>query len=288
MVVGNVSQPAVRPPQHSNEIKVSFPQEHVMLLTFNRPKSLNAVTPTMTEDIKRVMDWFDEEPSLWVVIITGEGRAFCAGADLIEWNKRQAGGGAEEDQKRLTRDVDGFASISRRYSSSKPMIAAVNGGAYGGGVEIILNCDLVIASEEATLALPEVKRGVVAVQGGMPRLARIAGHQLASEMLLLGKAITATDAATRFGFINKVVPKGEVLHTALAWAAEITQNSPDAVQSTKRALLLANRYGSVEDAVIAHVNSKESKRAFTSENIQEGLRAFTEKRTPAWKNPAKL
>ncbi|KAI0673640.1 enoyl-CoA hydratase/carnithine racemase [Trametes maxima] len=278
----------LRPPAHSDEIKVAFPQEHVLLLTFNRPKSLNAVTPTMTDDVKAVLDWFDSEPSLWIVIITGEGRAFCAGADLIEWNKRQAGGGAEEDQQRIIRDVDGFASISRRYGSSKPMIAAVNGGAYGGGVEMILNCDLVIASEEAMLALPEVKRGVVAVQGGMPRLARIAGHQLASEMLLLGKPISAKDAATRFGFVNKVVPKAEVLSTALAWAAEIAQNSPDAVQSTKRALLLANRHGSVEDTVVAHVSSKESKRAFTSENILEGLKAFTEKRKPSWKNPAKL
>ncbi|KAI0652368.1 enoyl-CoA hydratase/carnithine racemase [Trametes meyenii] len=281
-------QSGLQPPAHSDEIKVAFPQEHVLLLTFNRPKSLNAVTPTMTDDIKAVLDWFDEEPSLWIVVITGEGRAFCAGADLIEWNKRQAGGGAEEDQQRIIRDVDGFASISRRYGSSKPMIAAVNGGAYGGGVEMILNCDLVIASEEAMLALPEVKRGVVAVQGGMPRLARIAGHQLASEMLLLGKPISAKDAATRFGFVNKVVPKTEVLPTALAWAAEIAQNSPDAVQSTKRALLLANRHGSVEDTVVAHIGAKESKRAFTSENILEGLKAFTEKRKPSWKNPAKL
>ncbi|OBZ79177.1 putative enoyl-CoA hydratase, mitochondrial [Grifola frondosa] len=276
------------PPAHTDQIKVSFPQEHVMLLTFNRPKSLNAMTPIMAQDIKSVLDWFDDEPSLWVVIVTGEGRAFCAGADLIEWNKRQAGGGASKDQGDLKKHTDGFGSISRRYSSSKPMIAAVNGGAFGGGMETILNCDLVIASEDAKLALPEVKRGVVAIQGGMPRLARIAGHQLASEMLLLGKTISATEAASRFGFVNKVVPKSEVLPTALAWAAEINQNSPDSVQSTKRALLLANRLGSVEDTVIAHVDSEESKRAFASANIQEGLKAFAEKRKPIWKNPAKL
>ncbi|KAI0639915.1 enoyl-CoA hydratase/carnithine racemase [Trametes polyzona] len=276
-------------PSHSDEIKVSFPREHILLLTFNRPKSLNAVTPTMTEDVKRVMDWFDNEPSLWVAIVTGEGRAFCAGADLVAWNKLKASGPSKEsDQDRIINHPDGFASLSRRYSTSKPIIAAVNGGAYGGGVEVLLNCDLVIASEDAKFALPEVKRGVVAVQGGMPRLSRTAGHQRASEMLLLGRTITAQDAATRFGFVNKVVPKSEVLPTAFAWAAEIMENSPDAVQSTKRALLIATRSGSVEEAVIAHVKTKESDRAFTSENIKEGLRAFTEKRKPSWRNPAKL
>ncbi|RDX51920.1 enoyl-CoA hydratase/carnithine racemase [Lentinus brumalis] len=289
-----MSTGTLRPPAHSEEVKVSFPRDHVMLLTFNRPKSLNAVTPTMTTDIKNILDWFDNEPSLWIVVLTGEGRIFCAGADLIAWNKRQASGGAEADQQDIIRNTDGFASLSRRSTTSKPIIAAVNGGAYGGGMEIILNCDLVIASEDAKLALPEVRRGVVAIQGGMPRLARIAGHQasrsiLASELLLTGRAISAADAAARFGFVNQVVPEKDVLSTALKWAEEIVQNSsPDSVQSTKRALLLANQYGSVEDVVVAHIQSKESKRQFVSENIQEGLRAFSERRKPVWKNPAKL
>ncbi|KAM5536024.1 hypothetical protein V8D89_010282 [Ganoderma adspersum] len=277
-----------QPPAHSDQILVSFPQEHVMLLTFSRPKALNAVTPTMTSDVKRIMDWFDQEPGLWVVVLTGEGRLFCAGADLVAWNDRQSGGGAESDQVDIVSEVDGFASLSRRFTTSKPVIAAVNGGAHGGGTEIVLNCDIVVASEDAKFALPEVKRGVVAVQGGMPRLARIAGHQLASELLLTGKTISATEAATRFGFVNQVVPKGKVVSAALAWAAQINQNSPDSVQSTKRALLLSNRYGNIEDAVVAHIGSSESKRAFVSENIQEGLRAFVEKRKPSWKDPAKL
>ncbi|PIL31483.1 hypothetical protein GSI_06185 [Ganoderma sinense ZZ0214-1] len=277
-----------QPPAHSDQIRVSFPQEHVMLLTFNRPKALNAVTPTMTSDVKRIMDWFDQEPDLWVVVLTGEGRLFCAGADLVAWNDRQAGGGVQSDQSDIINEVDGFASLSRRFTTSKPVIAAVNGGAHGGGTEIVLNCDIVVASDDAKFALPEVKRGVVAVQGGMPRLARIAGHQLASELLLTGKTISATEAATRFGFVNQVVPKGKVVSAALAWATEINQNSPDSVQSTKRALLLSNWHGNIEDAVVAHIGSLESKRAFVCENIQEGLRAFVEKRKPSWKNPAKL
>ncbi|OSX66978.1 hypothetical protein POSPLADRAFT_1072124 [Postia placenta MAD-698-R-SB12] len=284
----NPSSTNPKPPSHSEEVKVSFPRDHVMLLMFNRPRALNAMTPTMRQDVCTLLDWFDKEPSLWVVVITGQGRVFCAGADLIAWNKSQRSEDGKDEGERTIADVNGFGSISRRSSSSKPMIAAVNGGAYGGGVEIVVNCDLVVASEEATFALPEVKRGVVAIQGGMPRLARIAGHQLASEMLLLGRNIPAAEAAARFGFVNKVVPKTEVLSTALAWAVEITTNSPDSVQSTKRALLLTNKHADVEDIVKAHARSKESVRHFTSENIKEGLRAFSEKRKPVWSNPAKL
>ncbi|KAH9837336.1 enoyl-CoA hydratase/carnithine racemase [Rhodofomes roseus] len=278
---------ALQPPEHSDEIKVSFPQDHVMLLTLNRPKALNAVSPTMKEAIERVLDWFDNETSLWVVIINGEGRIFCAGADLIAWNKRQGSQDAD-DGTEVIADKHGFAGISRRSTSGKPIIAAVHGGAYGGGTELVLNCDLVVASDDAVFALPEVKRGVVAIAGGMPRLARIAGHQLASEMLLLGKPIKASEAAGRFGFVNKVVPKSELLPSALAWAAEIVTNSPDSVQSTKRALLLTNQHAHVEDVVTAHVRSKESKRHFAGDNIKEGLRAFSERRKPAWTSPAKL
>ncbi|GBE77527.1 putative enoyl-CoA hydratase, mitochondrial [Sparassis crispa] len=242
----------------------------------------------MTEDIKNILDWFENEPSLWAVIFTGEGRLFCAGADLHAWNQRQQAGSAKNDAEDVVTDVHGFGSISRRSTCMKPMVAAVNGGAYGGGVEMILNCDIVIADEDAKLALPEVKRGVCAIQGGMPRLGRIAGHQLASEMLLLGKTVSATEAATRFGFVNKVVPRSELLRTALAWAAAINENSPDSVQSTKRALLEGNRHGSVEDAVVAHIRSKENVRLYDSYNMKEGLKAFSEKRKPMWTNPAKL
>ncbi|KZT72974.1 ClpP/crotonase [Daedalea quercina L-15889] len=280
-VNGSSQSAALQPPPHSEEIKVTFPQEHVMLLTLNRPKALNAVSPTMQGDIERVLDWFDNEPGLWcrAVIVNGEGRIFCAGADLIAWNRRQNRGEGDNNED-IIAQKHGFAGISRRSTSGKPIIAAVHGGAYGGGMEIILNCDLVIASDEAVFALPEVKRGVVAIAGGMPRLARIAGHQLASEMLLLGKPIKASDAASRFGFVNKVVPKSELLSTALAWAAEITSSSPDSVQSTKRALMLTNQYAHVEDVVAAHVQSKESRRQFEGDNIK--------KRKPVWTNPAKL
>ncbi|KAI0323026.1 enoyl-CoA hydratase/carnithine racemase [Amylostereum chailletii] len=275
-----------QPPAHSNELKVEFPAEHVLLLCFNRPKALNSMSVGMENDVKLLLDWFDTEPSLWVVIVTGEGRAFCAGADLKSWNARQQGGDLS-DQERIASSVHGFGSLSRR-ATSKPIIAAVNGGAFGGGVEMILNCDLVIASDEAVFALPEVKRGVVAAQGVIPRLRDTAGHQLASEMLLLGRTVEASEAQQRFGFVNLVVPREKLLSSALEWAKQIVQNSPDSVQCTKRGLLTAAQHGNNELAVIQHAWGEESRRVYTGANIKEGLKAFTEKRQPHWTNPAKL
>ncbi|KAL0955424.1 hypothetical protein HGRIS_001670 [Hohenbuehelia grisea] len=203
------------PPRTSEQIKVSFPAEHVLLITFSRPKSLNAMGAQMTRDMRDVLNWFDAEPSLWVIIVTGTGRAFCAGADLKAWNDEQQSGDSSEQERSAT-DIYGFGAISRRVSSGKPIIAAVNGLAMGGGVEMLTNCDIVVASEEAKFALPEVKRGVVAVAGGIPRLARTSGHQvscrnlyaesplnhtpmqLASELILTGKTISATEARDRF------------------------------------------------------------------------------------------
>ncbi|KAF8174945.1 enoyl-CoA hydratase [Pholiota molesta] len=265
----------LQPPKHSNEIKVAFPVEHTLLLTFNRPKSLNAMTPQMTTDLKNLLDWFEEEADLWVVIVTGEGRVFCAGADLKAWNNDQQSGISNE-QESIVANVHGFGSISRR-TLNKPIIAAVHGGAYGGGMEILLNCDIVVAADDAKFALPEVKRGVTAIQGGIPRLARIAGHQRASEMLLLGKIIHASDARDRIGFVNFVVRPSEVIPTAIATAQQIIANSPDAVQSTKHGLLLAQKHN-VSEAMLTHTWSPYSKQVYKGANIKEGLKAFTEVR----------
>ncbi|KAG8793520.1 hypothetical protein FRC12_002480 [Ceratobasidium sp. 428] len=249
----------------------------------NRPKSLNAMTQEMRDDIGRVMDWFEYENSLWVIIITGTGRAFCAGMDLKSWLQNQSSGERGEAEA-MAKDTTGFASLARRRCV-KPIIAAVNGLAMGGGVEILLNCDLVVASRDAKLALPEVKRGVVAAAGGIPRLQRIAGHQLASELLLTGRTITAEEAHTRYRFVTRVVPPSQVLSTAIELANEIVANSPDAVWSTKKALLEGQQYASLEEAVIKHNLSEESKSVYQGDNIREGLLAFNEKRKPKWTNP---
>jgi len=275
------------PPKTSPELQVSFPAAHVLLLTLNRPEARNAMTPALVRDLHAMLNWMDEEPGVWVTIVTGAGRAFCAGADLKAWGAEQQRGTSNE-QEGTAASIHGFGSLSRRATSSKPLIAAVNGGAYGGGVEILLNCDLVIASEDAMLALPEVKRGVSAAQGGIPRLVQTAGRQLASELLLLGRPVTAHEACTRFGFVNKVAPKGEALAHAINWAREIVNNSPDAVQSTKRAVVISLQHGNVEQATVANAWSAEARRLYKGDNIKEGLKAFAEKRKPVWMNPAKL
>ncbi|KAL4064128.1 ClpP/crotonase-like domain-containing protein [Scleroderma yunnanense] len=280
------SQFTIIPPATSTDLKVSFPQEHVLLLTLNRPDKRNSVSPTLSDEIGRVLAWFDEEPSLWVVIITGEGQMFCAGADLKVWHEKQLSGRSAEPED-MTTSLHGFASISRRRTSLKPMIAAVNGPAYGGGVELILNCDLVIASRDAVFALPEVKRGVMAAQGVIPRLARTSGHQLASEMLLLGNPISAVEARDRYRFVNTIVAPASVLPTALSYARVLTSNSPDSVQSTKEGLLFAQRTH-IEEAVQLHATSAATRRLWKGGNIKEGLAAFTERRTPKWTAPAKL
>ncbi|KAI5991737.1 ClpP/crotonase-like domain-containing protein [Pisolithus orientalis] len=274
-------------PSSSPELTVSIPQEHTLLLALNRPRQRNAITPDLTREIAHVLDWFDSEPSLWVVVLTGEGDMFCAGADLKSWHASQSSNVTTEQQD-IASSPHGFAALSRRRTSLKLIIAAVNGPAYGGGVEIILNCDLVVASTDAVFGLLEVKRGVVAAQGAIPRLTRVAGHQLASEMLLLGSTITALEARDRFRFINIVTSPAEVLPTALALARTITSNSPDAVQSTKEGLLIAQRVGNVDEAVVSHALSAAGGRVWNGRNVKEGLAAFVEKRIPKWTNPAKL
>ncbi|KZT58358.1 enoyl-CoA hydratase/carnithine racemase [Calocera cornea HHB12733] len=268
------------PPAVPPELLIGFPIPHVLLLTLNRPKQLNAMTPALQAAIERVLDWFEDEVSLWVVIVTGKGRAFCAGQDLKMWLADRRSAPLPSGSSK-----HGFASISRR-KSCKPIIAAVNGVAMGGGMELIVNCDLVVASEDAKFALPEVSRGVVAAQGGIPRIAAISGHQLASEMLLLGQPISAQLAHDRFGFVNRVVPASEVLPTALKLAQTIVNNSPDSVWSTKIGLVEGR--GDVEGYVQRWEDNPRGRGFAQSENIAEGLRAFQEKRKPAWKNPAPI
>ncbi|KAH8111856.1 ClpP/crotonase [Phellopilus nigrolimitatus] len=281
------------PPAISDALKVSFPAAHVVLLTLNRPAARNAMSPGLQADIERTLAWFDDEPSLWVGILTGAGRVFCAGADLKAW--AQASGKLESERSAhspagIAASTHGFAGVSRRTASCKPLIAAVVGGAFGGGVEMLLNCDLVVAADDATFALPEVKVGVTVASGGIPRLVSIAGRQLASEMMLLGRTVTAQEACSRFRLCREPARAGErVLATALEWARAMTRDcSPDAVQSTKRGIALAWQHGSVEDATVAHARAAESVRHFAGDNIKEGLRAFAEKRKPKWTNPAKL
>ncbi|KAL2052401.1 hypothetical protein ABVK25_007273 [Lepraria finkii] len=221
------------PPPPTDFARLSFPNPHTLIVTLCRPKSLNCINSAGNQELHAVWTWLDAEPSIRVGIVTGEGRAFCAGADLKEWNESQKPGATP--QKPLS--PSGFGGLSRRRGR-KPVIAAVNGLAHGGGCEMIINCDIVLASPSAVFALPEAKRGVVALAGALPRLTRIVGRMRAMEMALTGRDVPAQEAK-EWGLCNAVCTDGEsIVDVAVKWAEEICFNSPDSIVVSKEGIEL--------------------------------------------------
>jgi crotonobetainyl-CoA hydratase len=243
---------------------------HLLVVTLHRPDVLNALHPPANREIAAVFDDFAADPELWVAILTGTGRGFCAGNDL----KYQATGGDMSGQP-----ATGFAGLTNRRDLAKPVIAAVNGVAMGGGFEIALACDLIIASEDATFALPEPRVGLAALAGGIHRLPRQIGLKNAMGMLLTGRRVTAEEGQ-RLGFVNEVVPKGEALAGAKRWAAQILECAPLSVRASKQAALQGLE-GSLAEAMAG--SYEELRRMLKSEDFIEGPRAFAEKRPPRWR-----
>lgn len=243
----------------------------------SRPKVLNAMSTAGQWEMDAVWKWFDQEPSLSVAIITGEGRAFSAGADLKEWDKSMD---ASADPNKRLGNAPPFTPLSRRLGK-KPVIAAVNGLAMGGGTEFIVNCDLVVAAQGATFCLPEVKRGLAAIGGALPRLIRTIGLQRASEMALTGRIVSA-DEACAWGLVNKVVARESLISESIRYAEMIAENSPDAIICTRAGLRQGWRTADVEEAV-AMTLDREFSQLQEGENIVEGLKAFSERRSPQWK-----
>ncbi|EKG10063.1 hypothetical protein MPH_12843 [Macrophomina phaseolina MS6] len=275
-----MAQPAFStPPPKTQYCILSFPAPYVLLVTLNRPKELNCINTAGHIELDQVFTWLDREPALRVAIITGNGRAFCAGADLKEWDQNNSSGTARSNVS-----ASGFGALSRR-SGLKPVIAAVNGLAYGGGCEMIINADMVVAAPKATFALPEVKRGVVALAGALPRLVRTVGKQRAMEMALTGRTVPAQEAR-EWGLVNKVVGEGEgeVVKEALRFAGMIVENSPDAVIVSREGVKMGWDGVGAEDATRIWAESWYP-RLLAGENMKEGVRAFVEKRKPNWKAP---
>jgi len=243
----------------------------------DRPKDLNAMSTTAQWEMDSVWKWFDLEPTLSVAIITGTGRAFSAGADLKEWNNSMS---SDADPKDRMGNAPAFKPLSRRLGK-KPVIAAVNGLAMGGGCEFVVNCDLVIAAEDAYFGLPEVKRGVSPIGGALPRLIRTIGLQRASEFALTGRTATAQEMK-EWGIVNSIVPKDQVVAEAVKYADAIAKNSPDAIICTRAGLRQGWETAAVERAVEVTLE-REFAELQRGENILEGLKAFSEKREPRWK-----
>jgi crotonobetainyl-CoA hydratase len=248
---------------------------HVLVVTINRPDALNAVNLAVTVGIGEALERAERTRGIWVVVLTGTGRAFCAGADL----KALAAGQsiAPQDPGQAAWGFAGFA----RHHISKPTIAAVNGLALGGGTEIVLSADLAVAAQEARFGLPEVKRGILAGGGGAFRLPQQVPKKVAMEMIMTGDPIGAP-RAYELGLVNQVVPAAELMPACLRLAERICTAAPLSVQASKRiADGLTDGRLPAEDEAWSKTKSESSALLGTADR-QEGLRAFTEKRPPRW------
>jgi enoyl-CoA hydratase len=242
---------------------------HVALITINRPEARNAINDVVAEGIEAAIDRIEGDDDLWVGILTGVPPVFSAGADL---KMISAGLGA-----RLTTERGGFAGITRR-SRSKPIIAAVDGPALAGGTELVLSCDLVVASTAASFGLPEVKRSLVAAGGGLFRLPRRIPFNVAMECALTGDPIDA-EVAYRFGLVNHLTAPGGALGGARALAARVTANAPVAVRETRQVVVES---ALADDATGWRLSEAAMMTAVGSADFSEGLTAFIEKRPPVW------
>jgi crotonobetainyl-CoA hydratase len=242
----------------------------LLVVTLNRPDVMNALHPPANFELAKVFDDFAADPELWVAIVTGAGeRAFSAGNDL----KFQAGGGDMRQPR------SGFAGLTSRFDLVKPVIAAVNGVAMGGGFEIALACDLIVASERAVFALPEPRVGLAALAGGLHRLPRAIGTKRALGMILTGRRVSAKEGYD-LGFVNEVVPHAELMPAAKRWAAQILECSPLSVRASKEAVL---RGFNLDLQAALEARYEGIAAMVRSEDFVEGPRAFAQKRPPQWK-----
>ena len=242
----------------------------VGLVTLNRPEAMNALNFTLTRELMDALAEFDKDDSVGAMVVTGNQKAFAAGADIKEM--------AEKSVQEMY-DRDPIAHFGRIRTIRKPVIAAVSGWALGGGCEIALSCDMVIASETAKFGQPEITIGVIPGAGGTQRLPRAVGKAIAMEMVLNNRTLSAAEAL-QFGLINRIVPVEAYLDEALKLAEEVASRAPVAIRSAKKIVNQAyERF--LGDALTEE--KKDFYNLFTTEDQKEGMRAFAEKRKPQWK-----
>lgn len=243
---------------------------NVEILTINRPEARNAINGAVSTGIAAALDELAEDPDAWVVILTGSGdKAFSAGMDLKAF---AAGEGAA-----VMGAPGGFGGIARR-SFPKPLIAAVNGSALAGGLEIALSCDLIVAADHAVFGIPEASRGLIAGAGGLFRLPRRVPLAVALELALTGEPIDAPRAQA-LGLVNRVVPRHELMDEALVLAERIADNAPMAVRYSKSVMLASL---GADDETGWRLTDEAVGVVFTSPDAMEGPIAFAEKRRPNW------
>jgi enoyl-CoA hydratase/carnithine racemase len=243
-------------------------RDGVLLITLNRPEQRNAINVDVAEGVSAALDELDGTPELRVGVLTGAGKGFCAGMDLK----------AFVEGKRPWVGDRGFAGIVQR-PPEKPLIAAIEGFAVAGGLEVALSCDLIVAARGAKLGIPEVKRGLVAAAGALLKLPRRIPYHLAMELALTGEPIDAERAA-QLGLVNRVVEPGQTVEAALAFAAELVANAPLALTISKR--ILVEQAGWSPDEMWER-QGELARIALESDDAREGATAFAEKRAPVWR-----
>ncbi len=256
--------------QQTESVLFEIVEPHIALVTINRPEARNAVNGAVAAGLEAAVERSESDPDIWAVILTGAGsQAFCAGADLKEVSAGRLGG--------LSTPKGGFGGFVRARRT-KIWIAAAQGHALAGGLELLLTCDLSVVAETANLGVPEVKRSLLPAAGGVFRLPRALPKAIALEMIATGDPISAARAA-HFGLVNMVVPASEVIAAALALARRVTVNAPLAV---REALGVARQAYDFPEADLWEIAGAAIQRLYPTEDFQEGPRAFVEKRPPNW------
>lgn len=241
------------------------------IVTLNRPERMNALHPPAHFELDEIWSDFEQDPEVWVGILTGTGdKAFSAGNDLKYT--------AEHGRNMARTRASGFGGLTSRTSLTKPIIAAVNGFALGGGFEMALTCDIIIAADHARLGLPEPKVGLMAGAGGVHRLPRMIPYKIAMGYILTGRHMTAQEAH-QYGIVNEVVPLADLMATTEKWANEILACAPISIRASKQAVQEGLGYPL---EVALQMQGSEATRMRFSEDTIEGPRAFAEKRKPNW------
>jgi enoyl-CoA hydratase/carnithine racemase len=250
--------------------------DRVLVLTINRPDRRNALDRAASFELGGLFDEFERDRTHRVAVLTGVGdKAFCAGADLRSTDEPKG----PKDATPAT----GFGGLIARFGRTKPVIAAVNGVAAGGGFELALACDLIIASDRASFGLTEPRVGLAAMGGGVPRLIREIGPKRAHALLLTGRLVPAGEGL-RLGFVNEVVPHDDLLPSARRWAADIVACSPASIRATKEMADTADGR-SLEESISGMFELPAVQALLASPDAREGPQAFAERRKPEWSDP---
>lgn len=244
--------------------------DHVLIIAIDRPDKRNAVDAAVTQQLGAAFAVLESAPDLAVGILTGSGGTFCSGADL----------GARLRGEMVVND-SGFAGFTR-LERTKPVIAAVEGYALGGGLELVLACDLVVAADDASFGLPEASRGVLAAEGGLYRSASRLGRNVAMELALTAEQMPAS-RGYELGLVNRLAPPGEALEYALSLARRIADNAPESVRQSRRVIAAAS---DIQEAAAWELTQEAYNIVKRSDDFRDGARAFLEGRPPRWQQPA--